>query len=839
MNWLADLVPGATELSATKAGDAERLAAELASIGLEEEELFGPEITGPLVVARVLELEPEKHSNGKTVNWCRVDTGEAEPRGIVCGAHNFAAGDLVVAALPGAVLPGDFRIAARKTYGHVSDGMICSARELGLGDDHDGIIVLADLGLSGEAGDDATVLLGLDQHTLDVNVTPDRGYEYSIRGVAREYAGLKGIPFTDPAAVDVPDAASLPDAVAVTLADDAPIHDVPGCDRFAVRIVRGLDATTPTPYWMRHRLLQAGMRSISLIVDVTNYVMLETGQPLHGYDADLLHGGITVRRARSGETLTTLDDKTRTLDPEDLLITDSGGDRILGMAGVMGGADTEVGDDTSAVAIEAAHFEPVTVARTSRRHRLSSEASRRYERGVDHALAPHAAELAVRLLVRYGGGSADDAATDVDERIPAAPVRMALGLPAAIVGVDYSEDDVVRLLEATGTRVEREGDELALTAPSWRQDLVRPVDYVEEVARLGGYSSIPSVLPSARKGTGLTASQRYRRNASNLLADLGITEVLTYPFTSAGRHDDFQLDSDDPRRFNFRLANPIADDQPLMRTSLLATLVDAAVRNIGRGNKDVAVFETGLVTVPVERTVRKAPRYAPGYFPSDDERAAVFDAVPPQPRHLAAVLTGRLDAAGWWGPGRPADAHDAIELTRRLAGVAGVDAIVESADRAPFHPGRCARVTLPSGAEFGYAGELHPKVCESLDLPARTVAFEVNLDVVTAEPSATKDTGVLSTYPAATQDIALIVGRDVPAAHVTEALRDGAGDLLETVHLFDLYEGEQVGEYRKSLAYRLTFRAPDRTLTADEATRARQAAAEQAIARFGAEVRGA
>lgn len=839
VNWLAELVPAATELSATKQDDAQRLAADLASIGLEEEELFGPDVAGPLVVGRVLDLEPEKHSNGKTINWCHVEVGESEPRGIVCGAHNFGAGDLIVAALPGAVLPGDFRIAARKTYGHVSDGMICSERELGLGDNHDGIIVLADLGLSGEPGDDAIALLGLDQHTLDVNVTPDRGYEYSIRGVAREYANLKGVPFDDPANVEAADAAALPDAVSVTVADDAPIHGVAGCDRFAARVVRGIDVSASTPYWMRHRLLQAGMRPISLVVDVTNYVMLETGQPLHGYDHDLVSGGITVRRATAGEKLTTLDDKTRKLDPEDLLITDSDGGRILGMAGVMGGADTEVSGSTSAVLIEAAHFEPVTIARTSRRHRLSSEASRRYERGVDHELAPRAAELAARLLTRLGGGVADESATDVDERTPTATTRMPIDLPATIVGVDYAETDVVRLLEATGTHVARDGNDFVLTPPSWRQDLVLPVDYVEEVARLGGYASIPSELPRARQGTGLTPSQRYRRHASNLLADLGITEVLSYPFTNASRHDDFRLGDDDPRRYNVKLANPLAEDQPLMRTSLLATLVDVAVRNIGRGNKDVAVFETGLVTLPTEPTVRTARRYAPGYFPTDDERAAVFDAVPPQPRHLAAVLTGHLDAAGWWGPGRRADAHDVIELTRRLAGLAGASAIVAPSDRAPFHPGRCARITLPSGAEFGYAGELHPKVCESLDLPARTVAFEVNLDVVTDEPLQPTDTAVLSTYPAATQDVALIVDRNVPAAEVTGALQDGAGDLLETVHLFDLYEGEQVGDGRKSLAYRLTFRATDRTLTADEASEARKAASELAVMRFGAEIRGA
>ena len=364
LEWLSDYV------DTSVVDDPHVLAADLAGIGLEEEDFFGPAVTGPLVVARVLELTKEEHSNGKTINWCQVDTGEGEPRGIVCGAHNFAAGDLVVAALPGAVLPGDFRIAARKTYGHVSDGMICSQRELGLGDDHDGIIVLTDLGLDGEPGDDAIALLGLDRVTLDVNVTPDRGYQLSMRGIAREYAMLKGQTFEDPARIAT--AAPTADGFEVVLTDDGPIHGMPGCSRFTALIVRDLDPTRPTPFWMRRRLLEAGMRPISLAVDVTNYVMLELGQPIHAYDLDLLGQRIVVRRARAGETLTTLDDVTRKLDAEDLLITDEtdGTSRIIGLAGVMGGAELEVTDATRAVLIEAAHARRIDDHHSRQRRKL-------------------------------------------------------------------------------------------------------------------------------------------------------------------------------------------------------------------------------------------------------------------------------------------------------------------------------------------------------------------------------------------------------------------------------------------------------------------------------------
>ncbi len=380
----------------------EAIAASLVAVGLEEEGLHTGGVTGPLVVGRVLTREPEPQKNGKTINWCTVDVGDAngtgEPQGIVCGAHNFEAGDLVVVILPGGVLTtpqGPLEVSARKTYGHVSAGMICSERELGIGDDHDGILVLtrkfagdAELLASLVPGADALPLLGLDRETVEVNVTPDRGYCFSVRGVAREYSHATGAAFTDPA-LDL--AAKAPEPTdagfPVELADDDPIRDRPGCDRYVARVVRGIDVSAPTPRWMATRLTEAGMRPISLPVDVTNYVMLGLGQPLHAFDLDTLEAPIVVRRARAGERITTLDDTERALDPGDLLITDRGGERAVAVAGVMGGAETEVGGATRDVLIEAAHFDPVSVARSARRHKLPSEASRRFERGVDPALA--------------------------------------------------------------------------------------------------------------------------------------------------------------------------------------------------------------------------------------------------------------------------------------------------------------------------------------------------------------------------------------------------------------------------------------------------------------------
>ncbi|MFN0283999.1 MAG: phenylalanine--tRNA ligase subunit beta [Kineosporiaceae bacterium] len=838
--WLAEYVA----LPAGVTGG--QVAADLVRVGLEEEGIHGGDVRGPLVVGRVLGFADEPQKNGRTIRWCSVDVGDLgveapdgtrQPRGIVCGASNFDVGDLVVVVLPGAVLPGPFPITARKTYGHVSDGMICSARELGLGDDHDGIIRLVEWGLGDAAvGSDALALLGLGEETVEVNVTPDRGYALSVRGVARDYALSTGAAFTDPAAVDVPKPTD--DAFAVRVDDVAPIHGVPGCDRYVARVVRGIDASRPSPAWMRRRLEQAGMRPISLAVDVTNYVMLAVGQPLHAFDLDALVAPVVVRRARAGERLTTLDDVERALDPEDLLITDDDGRRVLALAGVMGGASSEVSATTTDILLEAAHFDPVTVARTARRHRLSTEASRRFERGVDTDLADRAAELAVRLLVEHAGGTAG-AVTDVDERVAIVPVELRTDLAERVIGVPLDRDSVVAHLERMECRVAPGGsgrDVLSVTPPSWRPDLRIPVDLVEEIARLVGYDAIPSVLPVAPAGRGLSHGQRARRSVARALAEHGLVEVLTYPFATPQVHDAFGLAADDPRRRSLRLANPLSDEQPLLRTSLLATLVDALRRNVGRGTSDVGLFETGLVTRP-DRLDAVAPQLPVGVLPSPDELAALDAAVPPQPRRVALVLAGNRTLPGWYGPARPVDWTDALDAALLVARTLGVDVAVSKDEHAPWHPGRCARLEL-DGVLVGHAGELHPKVVEALGLPSRTCAAEIALDVLVAASGGVRRARPVSTFPVAKEDVALVVDDDVPAAAVEDALREGAGDLLEQVRLFDVYSGPQVGAGRKSLAFALRLRAPDRTLTAAEAAAVRDAAVAAAAARTAAVLRG-
>ncbi|HYP72841.1 MAG TPA: phenylalanine--tRNA ligase subunit beta, partial [Microbacterium sp.] len=401
LSWLGEYVEVAPEATP------EDVLASLVSVGFEEEDVHGFGLTGPIVVGRVVSFVPEPQSNGKTIRWCQVDVGEAEPRGIVCGADNFFEGDKVVVTLPGAVLPGPFPIAARKTYGHVSDGMIASARELGLGDEHNGILRLVELGLDPEVGTDAIALLGLDDVAVEINVTPDRGYALSLRGVAREYAHATGAAFRDPGDRSFDELAHPVAGFAVAVVDDAPIRGRVGASEFVVRTVTGVDPTRPTPAWMIARLSLAGIRSLGILIDITNYVMLELGNPIHGYDLDRLAGGITVRRAAPGEKLTTLDGKERALHLEDLLITDESGP--IGLAGVMGGAATEMTDATRNVLIEAAIFDTVTIARTARRHKLPSEASKRFERGVDPLIPFVAARRVADLMVEFAGGTLGEA----------------------------------------------------------------------------------------------------------------------------------------------------------------------------------------------------------------------------------------------------------------------------------------------------------------------------------------------------------------------------------------------------------------------------------------------
>jgi len=829
LSWLREYVD--LPVSETGRDVAERLIR--AGLEVETVEQIGGDLKGPLVVGEVLSIE-ELSGFKKPIRHCFVNVGTAngtgEPQEIVCGATNFAVGDKVVVVLPGAVLPGPFPIAARQTYGHTSAGMICSARELGMGDDHNGIIVLES---HHEPGTDAIELLELVDEVLDIAVTPDRGYCLSMRGVAREAAAAYGLPLADPALLDVPPANAY--GYLVKVADPA------GCDRFVARTVTGVDPTAQSPIWLQRRLQKSGIRPISLTVDITNYVMLEVGQPLHAYDRSRVDGPIQVRRAEEGETLTTLDGVKRKLSTEDLLICDNSGP--IGLAGVMGGSSTEIldaaaGPGTTEVIIEAAHFEAVTIARAVKRHKLPSEASKRFERGVDPEAARAAAQRAVDLLVLIAGGTAEAGVTDIAAPHPLRTIAIDADLPDRVAGTAYGRETVTRRLQEIGCAVSG-ADVLQVTPPTWRPDLTDPYDLAEEVIRLEGYDNVPARMPTVPPGRGLTDAQRFHRRTGVALAGAGYVEVNNYPFIGEAVLDALGLEKDDERRRTVKLVNPLSDEEPALRTTLLPGLLGALRRNIGRGNTDLAVFETGTVFLPKEE-LKVAPRLPVDRRPSEAEIAELNAALPDQPRRVAVALAGERLPSGWWGKGAPAGWADAVEAARTVARAAGVELTVRQAQRAPWHPGRCAELVV-AGTErvVGYAGELHPRVIKALHLPERSSAMEIDLDLLAADGEQRVSGPAVSAYPVATQDVALIVDSAVPAAEVETALRDGAGELLESIRLFDVFTGEQAGEGKKSLAYTLRFRAADRTLTADEASAARESAVAAATARTGAVLRGA
>ena len=805
----------------------------LIRVGHEVEDVItlGP-VSGPLRVGRVTGIE-ELTEFKKPIRACTVDVGEDEDRDIVCGATNFVVGDLVVVALPGAVLPGDFTIATRKTYGRTSDGMICSAAELGLGADHAGILVLP--AGTAEPGASGHQVLGLDDVVFDLAVTPDRGYGMSVRGIAREIACAYDLAFVDPA--------YDPDRVPALPADGPalPVTVAPGTgvQRFALRPVTGIDPKAQSPWWLRRRLLLCGIRPISPAVDVTNYVMLELGHPMHAHDRSRIRGDFAVRFARPGETVVTLDDVERKLDSSDVLIVDDVA--VAAIGGVMGAGTTEIDADTTDVLLEAAVWDPAAVSRTIRRLHLVSEAGRRYERSVDPAVSVAAINRCASLLAEIAGGTIQPVLTDWrgdpprDDFSPP-PVRMAVDLPDRTAGVVYPDGACVGRLTQIGARVAADADPgyLIVTPPSWRPDLVQPADLVEEVLRLESLDVIPSVLPPAPAGRGLTAQQKRRRAIGKALALSGYVEVLPTPFLPAGVFDQWGLAGSDPRRTTTSVLNPLEADRPELATTLLPGLLEALSRNVSRGFGDVALFGIAQVVQPTPQT-RAIGLIPTDRRPTDEEIAALDASLPHQPVHVGVVLAGLREPRGPWGPGRPVEAADAFEAVRVIARACGAGVELRPARHLPWHPGRCAEVIV-DGRLIGHAGQLHPAVVERCGLPAGACAVELDLDavpVVTVLPAPQ-----VSPFPAVFQDLSVVVGADVPAQSVVDAVRDGAGVLLEEAVLFDVYTGPQIGAGRKSVTLALRFRAPDRTLTEDEASAARVAALAVAAERLGAALRG-
>ena len=823
-SWLREVVQAGTPGWDVSPDELEQT---LIRIGHEVEEVIpvGP-VTGALTIGRVVEID-ELAEFKKPIRAVKVDVGEAQPRDIVCGATNFVVGDLVPVALPGTVLPGEFTITARNTYGRDSDGMICSAAELNLGVDHSGILVLPPGTAS--PGDNAAPILGLDDVVFHLGITPDRGYCLSVRGLAREICCAYDIDFVDPA-----DVKPLPaEGEAWPLTIDAGT----GVRRFALRPVTGIDPTALSPWWIQRRLLLSGMRPISPAVDVTNYVMLELGHPMHAHDRRRITGGLRVRFAQSGETVVTLDAIARRLNGGDVLIVDDVATAAL--AGVMGAGTTEMREDSTDVLLESAVWDPAAVSRTQRRLHLTSESGRRYERSVDPAISVAALDRASGLLAEIAGGAIESRLTDWrgkpprdDWRLP--PIDIAADLPDRTAGVRYPDGTTRRRLEQVGAEVAVGGGTLTVIPPSWRPDLMQPADLVEEVLRLEGLDLIPSVLPLTPPGRGLSPGQKRRRAISKSLALSGYVEVLPSPFLPAKVFDQWGLPADDPRRNTTKVLNPLEADRPELATTLLLGLLEALGRNISRGAADVSLFAIEQVVQPTERTraVEPLPVDRP---PTAEEMAVLDESLPRQPQHVAVVMAGLREPRGPWGPGRPVEAADAFEAVRTVARAVGVELTLRAAQHLPWHPGRCAEVLLGEAA-IGHAGELHPAVIERSGLPKRTCAVELDLDAIPI--TETMPAPRVSPFPAVFQDVSLVVSDDVPARAVIDALREGAGELLEDIQLFDVYTGPQIGDGRKSLTMALRFRAADRTLTEDEASAARDAAVRRAGELVNAVLRG-
>jgi phenylalanyl-tRNA synthetase beta chain len=812
LSWIKEFVEIPASITAENISDA------LIRVGFEVEEIIiqGADLTGPLKFGKVLSIE-EITEFKKPIRYVGLDCGEGETRYVICGATNFALGDIVCVAIPGAILPGNFVISARETYGKTSNGMICSGRELGISEDHSGIMTFAEGSV--EIGADAIEILEINDVIFDIAVNPDRGYALSIRGVAREVAAALGLKYTDP--VDALRSLSFTNTgKGVT----AKIVDTDAANVFYLRTLSNFDQSAKTPMWMQRRIEKMGMRSISLVVDITNYVMLELGQPLHAFDADKITGGLSIKRAGQKLRFTTLDGQERTLDSDDLMVWDDA--KPLALAGTMGGLESEITQTTSRIAVEAVRFNPVAIAKNSRRHKLSSEASRRLERSVDPSLAEFSSARFVQLLTELS--SAQHVETVIDGEPRYAPVvKVDPAYVASVLGIEISPVEIATHLRSVGCDVNEQNFEV--DPPSWRSDLIQQADFVEEVARMVGYDKIPSILPPRPKHASLTPTQKRRRAIASMLASRGFAEVQTFPFTNQETIDSMGFVGE--RAATYRIANPMSEEFPLMRVHLVPGLIEVAQRNISRGAKDFAIFEMGSIFRSAQKLI---PAISPELGARPDQSAidAITASVPPQAYHVAGLLVGKTENSDWQGPARSYTWQDAIAYAEDILQLCNLNWSIKRSDFAPWHPGRCAELIV-DGKAVAHAGELHPRIVAAYGLPERSVAFAVGLSAL-PETKLVRPFSV-GTMPAALQDVALVVDASVAAGDVEAALRAGAGNLLESITLFDRYD--KIGDGKISLAFSLVFRANDRTLTGAEITEAREAAVAHAEKQTGAVLR--
>jgi phenylalanyl-tRNA synthetase beta chain len=809
------------------------LAERLAMTGTEVERVgvVGPPSAEGFVVGRVLAAEP--HPNADRLRVCTVEVGDGE-RTIVCGAPNVAAGQTVPVALPGATLPGGHKIGKAKLRGVESFGMICASSELELGEGPPGIMVLENDGLV--PGTPLSEVLPIAEPVLELEVTPNRVDCFGVYGVAREVHAISAAPLgPEPWAEDasaegqgdVNDYAS----VAVEVPDL--------CPRFTARVFA--DVTIgPSPAWLQARLAAAGQRPINNVVDITNYTMLLTAQPLHAFDLDKVPGGaLTIRAAADGEKMTTLDDVERTFDSETVLVCDANGPS--GIAGIMGGQVSEVSDETTSVLLEVATWNGTNILRTSRMLGLRSEASSRFEKQLHPELCLQAQRIASRLMVELCGAKLVSGTIDVAAEVPE-PRRLTLRgeRVEGLLGMKIEQADQVAYLERLGFGVEVSGGDLEVAVPPDRHyDVTREVDLIEEVGRVHGLDEhLPSTLPAvAGRVGGLSREQRLRRRAEDTMRDLGFDEVVGWSFTDPGEVGRLRIPEGDSRANPIALSNPLSEDQSVMRTTVLGSLLDIAQRNQAHGADHIAIFESARVYLNHPPTGRN-PRHTQGNRPVGPLSGGFpggREAPDYEPHRVGCVAVGPLVAKSWRGSGDPVDFFALKGVLEGLGGQLGVELVFEPGEEPFLHPGRSAHVSV-GGEAAGWIGELHPLVCRAWDIEA-AVGFDVDLAALVAVATAGEETFEdVTSFPAVNQDIAVVVPDEIAAEQVRAAVRAGGGKLLRAADVFDLYEGEQVGEGNKSLALRLEFRSPDRTLT-DEEVAAQRSAIEAELAKIGGSLR--
>ncbi len=813
LSWLTEYCdPG---LSAEEIGEA----LAMHSIELERIAHAGAPSDEGFVVGEV--VSAERHPNADRLSVCEVETGDG-PRTIVCGAPNVSAGQTVAVALPGAVLPDGTELGTAKLRGIESNGMILSERELGIGDDHDGILVLEP---GPTAGAPLSEVFAVADPVLELEPTSNRVDCLGVYGVARELHAVTGAPLALPPWDGDAEAAgegSVDDYGSVTV-------EVPDlCPRFSARVFTDVEIG-PSPPWLKARIIGAGMRPVSNVVDITNYVMLMTAQPLHAFDLDKVPGGeIIVRAAHEGETMTTLDGTERRFDADAVLVCDRDGP--TGVAGIMGGLVSEVSETTTRVLLEVATWDGVNILRTSRKLGLRSDASNRNEKQLHPELALRAQRIASRLLVEVAGARLVPGTIDAAAEIPEARrVRLRAGRAERLLGLAIPAEKQVEYLGRLEFEVETDGEDIEATVPFHRHyDVTREADLIEEVGRIHGYAEhLPATVPFTGQGGRLTRGQRLRRRAEDAARDLGFDGVVTLSLTGPGQPARLRIADGDARAATIGISNPLSSEHSVLRTTLLGGLLDVARYNLAHGAHSVALYESGRAYLRDGEPLGAGT--LGGTFPGDRPAPAY------EPWRIACLASGPMPVAGWRGDSVEPDFYTLKGALEGVAGALGC-AVEVAAGEQPFLTPGCAGQVLTGGVAIGWVGEVHPLVCRAWDLES-AAAFEVDLaPLVDASPVGAEQYEDVITYPAVEQDIAVVVDEGVEAARVREAVAAGGGELLRSIRVFDLYRGEQVGEGRKSLALRLEFRAADRTLTDEEVAVVRERIKE-ALAQLGGSLR--